>query len=680
MKKSNYYSTSSHRQKYYYLLTIIFVVAYYFLIVFNNSRITTMDLEFTADTSDSLNVFWPDAGNNYNELQSRTIEYSAGLNTLRVTIPYFPRKLNLRFDPATQQNQIKLHQLSFTRSGRRFELNPEQIAESILAVNSIKWHQSEDKLVLNLENNDPIIVLKRLPFPSSTRFLLSSLLSLIALASLFRWLNRPAGTHSAQYTIITFIVLIILYWIARSSAHESLYQALLIHALPVLAMVHIVLLVERRKPAESRFKYAGSLLVIVLFLSMMHGQMLISLTPETINKVKTNTEDSFSENREKGFIEALKMARDTFENSLIESLQAKDNLLILNAESKIFVLGFALSGKAIVGKDGWFFEGYGDRRVEKEIVQSFDNITDYMGQNPFTGEELETWRITLEERYYWLKERGSKYIFALAPTKALVYPEKLPERILRMKKKLNKPTRYDQLISYLKKNSIVPVVDLRKDLLEEKDVYPDVPLFYRTDFHWNYFGSFFAYRAIINGINQAYPDLKLVAGELQEFNVKKKTDWVHVNFMGLVGLDPNRHKNDTYFTLHPKPESNYFRISDFSVKGINDHSVPDPVHRDFGQTTFSVREINNPNGDLPLIFIIGDSFIEKTLGYFSMHGKEVLNFRVVTSFPVAPYTEAGLKPDIVVQEILNMYLLKSPPGNPDGVKAARVRALEKNNN
>ena len=383
------------------------------------------------------------------------------------------------------------------------------------------------------------------------------------------------------------------------------------------------------------------------------------------------------DNRDKGLNFALKESRDAFDDVFTENLQLKKKLTVLNAESKIFILGFSLSEKAILGKDNWFFEGYGERRVEKDIVQSFDNITDYMGQNPFTEKELEAWRIALEERYYWLKEKGSKYIFVLAPTKALVYPEKLPDRILRMKNKYMRPTRYDQLIKYLNENTIVPVVDLRKAMLEAKEKYSDVPLFYRTDFHWNYFGSFLAYQAIIDGINQAYPELDLVAGELDEFNVQKKTDWAHDSFMKMVGLDPQRHRNDTYYTLRPKPESGYYKIAGFSEKGINDYSMPGYTKKIFGDNTYPVREYKNPNGKLPLMYIIGDSFIEKTLAYFSLHGKETLNFRAVTEIPTEPFDKKAEMPDVVVQEILNMYLLRQPPSNPRVIKKARVRALQK---
>jgi hypothetical protein len=296
-----------------------------------------------------------------------------------------------------------------------------------------------------------------------------------------------------------------------------------------------------------------------------------------------------------------------------------------------------------------------------------------MGQTPFTPTELEAWRVCLEERYYWLKEQGIDYVFALAPTKALVYPENLPLRILWSKQRAGKPMRYDQLIRYLKENSVVPVADLRESLLKAKQS-TDLPLFYRTDFHWNYYGSLIAYQEIIRVINRYYPKYDLEPAAYTDFTVQRKDDWVHIKFMFVLGLDPMRNQNETYLTFFPKEESTYAHIPGFMQKGISDYSLPETVRRQYGEKSFAVQEIENPAGKLSSMFIVGDSFVEKTMGYFSAHARKTVSFREVTNFQTAPYQEH--KPDIVVQEILNMYILQGPPVNPLQIKGARQRALQ----
>ncbi len=70
---------------------------------------------------------------------------------------------------------------------------------------------------------------------------------------------------------------------------------------------------------------------------------------------------------------------------------------------------------------------------------------------------------------------------------------------------------------------------------------------------------------------------------------------------------------------------------------------------------------------------IGDSFSEKYFGYFSKHAKNTINFRTVYSFLPEIYIDNS--PDLVIQEVLNMYLLEKPPLNPEGIRGARVKAL-----
>ena len=179
----------------------------------------------------------------------------------------------------------------------------------------------------------------------------------------------------------------------------------------------------------------------------------------------------------------------------------------------------------------------------------------------------------LEERYYWLKEQGIDYVFALAPTKALVYPEKLPARISKLQNELAKQTRYTQLIDYLKENSIVPVVDLKQAMLSAKNKHP-WPLFYRTDFHWNYLGSFYAYQAIAQTIANIYPRYNLEPLSIDDFRIQPEHHWAHHQFLKLAGLKPEEHQDDTYLKLFPNNADHYATNSDVYLKGIYDETVP----------------------------------------------------------------------------------------------------------
>ena len=255
----------------------------------------------------------------------------------------------------------------------------------------------------------------------------------------------------------------------------------------------------------------------------------------------------------------------------------------------------------------------------------------------------------------------------IAPAKAHIYPENLPNKILRMGSRLNKQARIDQLLDYMQRNSEVPVVDLRAVLKHQK-IQEQRPLYYRTDFHWNQIGAFYAYQAIVDAINSSYPQSNLQRPTLSEFEVKRADDWVSLQVMNMVGLDPYQQKNETYFTLEPKIQSGLSLPSDkketsnIKVKRIENEDVD-----------FPIVQFLNQSAPERTIFVIGDSFIESAAKFFSKHARKVWNFRAIMEFSREPYKDE--KPDIVVQSIHNMYLLQPPPINEKALKQARLDAL-----
>ena len=83
------------------------------------------------------------------------------------------------------------------------------------------------------------------------------------------------------------------------------------------------------------------------------------------------------------------------------------------------------SAKVVIGKEGWLFLG--------NINQYFDEIDYYRNLKPFTIRELRSWQILLEQRRNWLRRRGIRYLFAVAPNKSTIYPEFMPDAV----KKIN---------------------------------------------------------------------------------------------------------------------------------------------------------------------------------------------------------------------------------------------------
>lgn len=523
MKHRNFSMPSNRRLALPNILTSLFLALCFFFFLSSHLNLITIEIQLDAAKPGLMQVFWPTPENNYSSTQFKNIRFPAGVSSQKIKIPSFNNKLNLRIDPDNKNNRIKIKHISFSMADSKTTISRGQLGDYIVDAIELKWHSAPDSLILELESNDSKLILSNLPFPSSSFMIWLGPVLILAFRFLIpanQYTNALSSTGRSAYIVI--VLFLLLHLLGLSKLEGSLLQSLIINILGALAIVLASYNLEYLWKKSTRFELAGSISLIAIFITLTLGVMSNSLTPELFQLIKNNASTAFNESKSKGLREALLAAREEIEKTYTENVYGNKTLLSINSESKIFVLGFSPSDKAIIGKDNWFFEGYGGRRVEKNITRSFDNITDYMGQNPFTTTELEQWRIVLEERYYWLKERGIDYIFALAPTKALVYPEKLPERIFSMKRKLNRQTRYDQLIKYLEEKSVVPMVDLQTALLNAKNQNTELPLYYRTDFHWNYYGSLVAYQAIIDGINKAYPEYDLVSAKLDDFDVRKK--------------------------------------------------------------------------------------------------------------------------------------------------------------
>jgi len=146
-------------------------------------------------------------------------------------------------------------------------------------------------------------------------------------------------------------------------------------------------------------------------------------------------------------------------------------------------------GKVLFGKDNWLF-------LTKAGI-----VPDFLGQNPLTEQELNIWKDVLEQRQQWLQKRGIHYLFVIAPNKAMIYPEMLPDHIRRNRG----ISRMDQLMEHLKNHSIVDLIDLRAPLLQAKHTGL---LYHPKDSHWTDRGAFIAYREICKKLIEWFPDLK----------------------------------------------------------------------------------------------------------------------------------------------------------------------------
>ena len=151
----------------------------------------------------------------------------------------------------------------------------------------------------------------------------------------------------------------------------------------------------------------------------------------------------------------------------------------------------------LIGKNNWLF------------FTEANLIDDFVGADPFTQGELETWRLNLEHKRDWLAKHGIRYLFVVAPNKQTIYPEYLPDYL----QKDRGQSRLQQLVAYLKTHSDLSILDLSAVLAEEKKRHR---IYHVTDTHWNDRGAYAAYRAIMDRVGRWFPEASVTQNKIIE--------------------------------------------------------------------------------------------------------------------------------------------------------------------
>jgi hypothetical protein len=229
----------------------------------------------------------------------------------------------------------------------------------------------------------------------------------------------------------------------------------------------------------------------------------------------------------------------------------------------------------------------------------------------FTEAEVKTANQRLLAMRDQLATCDARGLIVIAPNKQSIYGEYLDNAGSRAK------TRLDDLLPRLDPQARKMLLDLRKPLRAAKAQDPSMPLYFKTDTHWNDLGAYFGYRAIIEALAKQIP----------------------VSNLSLAAFDQ--------FTTDVKP----FIRGDLSVIMLSARDwFPD----------VQVGVWRKTDGNIPFyggsgrLILLGDSFSLALKRYFLPHFAEVRSGPYVNT--PAELKEGQGKPSAVVFEMVERYL------------------------
>ena len=365
-------------------------------------------------------------------------------------------------------------------------------------------------------------------------------------------------------------------------------------------------------------KRAYSYLIAAIFLAAIYVPFLGSIT----------IEDSTKSHAEKRTLTPLPDSPETIKT--LKRYPKKYNLYyqdnfgfrehLLWYKDLQYMIGDSTSDKVILGKNGWlFFNG--------EPFTDLQNS--FRGLRKLKDSELKQYADTFSAKNQWLASKGVRYLFVIAPNKHSIYGEQLPESMF----KIDSQTITDQLVNYLQEHTQVPILDLRQSLIKQKTMVRE--LYYKTDSHWNHFGSNIAQYEISKMLSSFFPDqIEPILHDEEDFSVNTGPGG---DLAVLLGF------NNKFVETYPHP-----RIDPCATR-------PKPKDDNY-RSTFTTR---CNKSDLKVI-IFRDSFFEYLYQYISLYFKQSTFISKRLQYSDMEKYNSSEMPDVIIEEWAERFLTKTP--------------------
>lgn len=177
----------------------------------------------------------------------------------------------------------------------------------------------------------------------------------------------------------------------------------------------------------------------------------------------------------------------------------RTNLISWNNYLSVVLINESPISTVVLGSKGWLYYAEG--------------LTDNAKRPIFSEDRLLTIGQTLEQQTKYLNDQGIMLVIVIAPDKHTIYPEMLPFYL----KNYANNSELARKLSYLKQFQDIQIVDLMRPLLDKK---PERTLYYKTDTHWNNYGSFIVYQELMKVIKIKFPKVEMLNEEDFDITIK----------------------------------------------------------------------------------------------------------------------------------------------------------------
>lgn len=186
-----------------------------------------------------------------------------------------------------------------------------------------------------------------------------------------------------------------------------------------------------------------------------------------------------------------------FETYFSEHFAFRQELVTLDGKIRAELMGTSSNEDVIVGKDGWLYYA--------------PTADDFMNINTLSDRAINNINHNLALLSDYCKDQHANFIFTIAPNKNSIYPEYMPYNYV----ETDAPGNYEkfaeaysdvedawiQAMCSSDSSTVIPehftFIDLKDALLEDKE-NSSMPIYHKTDTHWNNVGALAARNALLS--------------------------------------------------------------------------------------------------------------------------------------------------------------------------------------
>lgn len=361
--------------------------------------------------------------------------------------------------------------------------------------------------------------------------------------------------------------------------------------------------------------------LIIFIATLVVPLLLTNFKPNVVSELENRTLTKFPELYDSEGRKNEKYIKD-FETWFNDNIGLRKELFAVNSKMQYDLFDNSAIEDVSIGDDGWL---YYTRENNAKIASG-----EYPDFEEEILKEICNRQIVIKNR---LSSQGIEYVLFLPPSKISIYPEYLKGNFEIIK------TPVDVLADYIEANSDIKVIRLKEALLEEK-VQTDKLLYFKTDTHWNAYGSYIAYKQIIK--------------KLSEWNLID-TFPAEVEFLELSSMHD-------LTTMMVKNDQKYYEeaITNYQILAPAAIEIEEGARYNYIQQYVTDRNIRrgdyyeNIDQDLPSFAVFGDSMFMDCLE--PLMAENCSSLTCIWDYNITQEMIDGIKPDIVFSEMTERCL------------------------